>query len=207
MQGTTQLNMKSTHLVIPKSLQKDILERLHTGHQGIEKCRERANDRNTSANRIPARPWELVGEDLFNWNNSQYLVVIDYFSRYVKVTKLGNTTATTVIEQFKSIFAWHGIPAEVRTDNGSQFSAAVFHQFASEWSFVHTTSSPRYPQSNGKVERAVRTVKSLLQKSKDPDLALMASRATLLRNSHSPSELLMGRKLRTVLPCLYFPLA
>ena len=218
-------------LVIPKSLQKDILDRLHSGHQGIAKCRERAkqsvwwpglstqllqmvekcetcakerlhNRETLLPTEFPARPWELVGADLFDWNNSQYLVVIDYFSRYIEVAKLRITTAAAVIEQFKSIFARHGIPAEVRTDNGPQFSAAMFHQFASEWGFVHTTSSPRYPQSNGEAERAVRTVKSLMQKSKDPYLALMAYRATPLNNGHSPSELLMGRKLRTTVPVL-----
>lgn len=173
----------------------------------VEECetcvKERLNNRETlMPTEFPARPWELVGADLFDWNNNQYLIVIDYFSRFIEVAKLRFTTAAAVIEQFKSIFARHGIPAELRTDNGPQFSAAMFHHFATEWGFVHTTSSPRYPQSNGEAERAVRTVKGLMKKSKDPYLALMAYRATPLSNGHSPSELLMGRKLRTTVPVL-----
>ena len=43
------------------------------------------------------------------------------------------------------------------TDNGPQFDSAEFAMFAKKWSFKHDTSSPRYPQSNGKAENAVKT--------------------------------------------------
>ena len=52
------------------------------------------------------------------------------------------------------------------------------------------------------MERAVKTVKSLLKKSDDPYIALMIYRSTPLHNGFSPSELLMNRKLRTTLPIL-----
>jgi len=69
-----------------------------------------------------------------------------------------------------------------------------------EYGFTHITSSPRYPQSNGAVERAVRTVKSLLDKNGDPYAALLAYCSTQLENGYSPAELLIGRKLRTTVP-------
>lgn len=100
----------------------------------------------------------------------------------------------------KSCFARHGIPDKVISDNGPQFRSAEFLKFSSNYGFKHQTSSPRYPQANGEVERAVRTVKSLLKKSKDPYIALMAYRATPLENGYSPAELLFGRKIQTTLP-------
>ena len=66
--------------------------------------------------------------------------------------------------------------------------------------FEHITSSPLYPQSNGEAEWAVRTVKSLWKKEKDPFLALLIYRATPLEIGYSPAELLMCRRLRTTLP-------
>ena len=54
--------------------------------------------------------------------------------------------------------------------NGPQYSASTFTQFAKEYGISQITSSPRYPQSNGAAERAVKTVKALLEKN--PYLAL-----------------------------------
>ena len=75
-------------------------------------------------------------------------------------------------------------------------------KFASVYGFVHTTSSPKYPQSNGEAERAVKTVKGLLNKAEDPYLTLLAYRATPLQNGFSPAELLIGRRLRSTVPMI-----
>lgn len=56
--------------------------------------------------------------------------------------------------------------------------------FADEHYFEHVTSSPRYPQSNDEAERAVRTVKTLLKKVRDPYRALLAYMTTLLGMYH-----------------------
>ncbi|KAM4524032.1 synaptotagmin-15 [Odontesthes bonariensis] len=88
------------------------------------------------------------------------------------------------------------------SDNGPQFSGSYFEEFAAKYGFVHITSSPKFPQSNGEAERAVQTVKNLLTKASDPYLALLAYRATPLQNGYSPAELLMGRRLRTTVPTL-----
>ena len=66
---------------------------------------------------------------------------------------------TAVVKYMKSIFARHGIPQEIVSDNGPQYSSREFAQFAKQYGFVHNTSSPKYPQSNGETERGVRTIK------------------------------------------------
>ena len=79
-------------------------------------------------------------------------------------------------------------------------TSAEFEGFSSGYNFTHTTSSPCYPQSNGFMEQGVKTVKKLLQKSNDPYLAVLNYRATPLnRCGWSPTELLMGRKIK-ILP-------
>ena len=143
----------------------------------------------------------MVGVDLFELNKVNYLLLVDYFSRYPEVIKLSATTSAAVINVMKSIFARHGIPQVVRSDNGPQFSAEEFTKFSNSFGFQHVTSSPRYPQSNGQVERMVQTMKKMIQKSDDPYLAIMSYRAT----PHpwcdlSPAELLMGRRMRTTIP-------
>ena len=86
---------------------------------------------------------------------------------------------------------------------GPQYDSAEFSHFAKQWGFKHVTSSPRFPQSNGEVERGVRTVKNLLQKAEDPAKGLLASRSTPLACKFSPAQLLMGRKLRNSVPMFH----
>ncbi len=127
---------------------------------------------------LPARPWQRVAADIFHWEGGHYLVVDDYFSRYIEVANLPKLVTTTTVERLKVIFARFGIPETLVTDNGPQFASCEFAEFARDYDFEHVTSSPRYPQSNGEAERAVRTVKQMLKKNQDLQRALLAYRST-----------------------------
>ena len=114
-------------------------------------------------------------------------------------------TSIGAITCFSELFGSYGSPDILYTDNGPQFDSYAFKEFAKRWSFVHTTSSPRYAQSNGFGERMVQTVKNTLRKAKmddiDPDLALLSIRTTPISNNiRSPMELLMNRKGKANLP-------
>ncbi|UYV69447.1 K02A2.6-like [Cordylochernes scorpioides] len=224
------LLMRSCRLVIPASMKLEILEKLHAGHFGITKTRLRAREtvwwtgiseeiaetvRKCSVciqeafskheplipTNFPTRPWQKIGMDLFKFENKWYLVVIDYYSRFLEMIQLDRLTASVVVRSCKSIFARHGIPETVVSDNGTQFGAArEFANFARQYGFTHVTSSPRFPQSNGMAEAGVKIAKMVLKKNQDPSLGLLEYRSTPLENGYSPAELLMGRKLRTTLP-------
>lgn len=128
------------------------------------------------------------------------MVVIDYFSKYIEVALLKYSTAQEVVVKFKSIISRWGIPEIVKSDNGPCYSSYLFKQFAAEYGFNHVTSSPRFPQSNGQAESAVKIVKKIILNSTDPNLGLLAYRTTKLECGYSPSELIMGRNPRTNLP-------
>ncbi|XP_037509314.1 uncharacterized protein K02A2.6-like [Rhipicephalus sanguineus] len=105
---------------------------------------------------LPGRPWEFLGMDLFHLHGQTFLLVVDYYSRFPEVVTLRGTTARAVIDALKSIFARHGIPQDVRSDNGPPFSSQEFAAFAVSYGFNHATSSPHYAQSNGEAERMLR---------------------------------------------------
>ena len=110
-----------------------------------------------------------------------------------------------MIRALSEIFSRWGVPEILVSDNGRQFSSAEFRIFANEWQFQHVTSSPRYPQSNGKVENAVRTVKRLFQKcalsGQSEFRALLDWRNTPSEGiGSSPAQRIMGRRCKTTLP-------
>ena len=174
----------------------DVLDKLHHGHLGITKCRERAKQSvwwpgiSTQIQHLiknchtcarcyknkpeplnplpfPGRPWQIVPVDFFKCENKQYLLVVDYFSRYIELSPMNKKkTSTEVCQALHNIFARFGIPESVMSDNGSPFNSAEYVHFAAQWGFEIRHSSPRYPQSNGEVERAVQTVKNLIKKKK-----------------------------------------
>ena len=201
--------MKADRVIIPSELRLEVLEKIHTGHQGIKKCRERAKRkvwwpglsrqieelvkecptcikirRNHAEpmipSRIPERPWQKVVTDLFDWKGQEFVLVVDYFSRYCEFGVLRNSKSQEVIDHLKAVFARHGIPETVVSDNGPQYSSAEFSKFSHEWGFTQITSSPKYPQSNDEAKRMVQTMKNLLTKAKDPYEAMLAYRATPL---------------------------
>jgi transposase InsO family protein len=101
---------------------------------------------------------------LFEYRGNQYLLLADEYSKFPIIRKLTSTTSHAIINHLKSIFAEHGIPEKLGTDNGPQYASREFEQFAVAYGFEHVTSSPSYPQSNGSSERMVQTVKDILKK-------------------------------------------
>ena len=119
-----------------------------------------------------------------------------------RVHKVNTAGVTKVL---RPMFARYGIPDTLMTDNGPQFDSAEFSTFAKKWGFKHDTSSPRYPQSNGKAENAVKTVKQLFTKCQETGqseyLALLDWRNTPTEGLNtSPAQRLLGRRCKTRLP-------
>ena len=224
--------IKSTRLVIPSAMQLEILDRVHEGHQGITKCRERAkqsiwwpglskqiqdlieccricNEQKKISTEpliptpFPDRPWQIIGLDFFKLKTVDYLIVVDYYSRYIELGAMNrNKTASEVLHILKSLFARHEIPETLRSDIGPPFNSADYLAFAREWGCKVVTSSPVFPRSNGEVEHAVQTTTNILKKSNEPEKALLAYRSTPLQSGYSPSQLLLSPVISSTLPTL-----
>ena len=101
---------------------------------------------------LPDLPWQKVGIDLFELKKLAHLIIMNYNSRFVEITKLDSTTANAVIQQCKNICSKHGIPGEVAMNNWSQFDSCTFCRFSKAYQLHHVTSIPYYPRSNGEDE-------------------------------------------------------
>lgn len=164
--------LKGQRAVIPASLQSAYLAILHKGHMGAERTKKLAKDivfwpkmcqdiDNTVSTcpacnsckshlqkeplinlLIPDLPWQTLGADIFEWNNQQYLVTVDSYSGWFDVALLTDVSSRQVLTAMKRLFATHGVPENLMTDNGRQFVSKEFDQFTKEWNIHHITSSP-----------------------------------------------------------------
>ncbi|XP_064086096.1 uncharacterized protein K02A2.6-like [Macrobrachium nipponense] len=231
------LVFKENHLIVPKSLRKQMLDIAHQGHIGVEGCLRRMRealfwpgmssdlkalvqqcDACLSIRDLPPKePMKShefalhssskVGADLCHIDNRMLLIVADYFSSFLEVSRVNNTTSTAIVRELQIIFSPRGIPDQLVTDNGPQFITPEFRSFAKTWSFEHITSSPRYAQSNGKAENAVKIVKKMFTKCKltgeSEFLALLNWNSTATEGIlTSPAQILMGRRCKTIMPCM-----
>ena len=172
------LLLRGKRIVVPASLRTETLEKIHSGHQGIQRCLLRITSavwwpqvkheieqlvqncptctkasvpqrQPMIASELPTHPWEKVASDLFYLNGKTYILVADYFSRYLEVQSMSSTTSGQTVQALKAIFSRHGIPTTFVSDNGPQYASEEMVAFAREYNFTHITSSPHYPQGNG----------------------------------------------------------
>lgn len=155
---------------------------------------------------IPNSPFTKLGTDLFEIGARKFLLVADYHSKFCIVRQLNDTTSSAVANEMSYICGQYGRPSEIVSDNGPQYKGAPFQRFVNTWQITHSTSSPRYPQSNGFSERMVQTTKATIKKAikeqTDWNLSLLHLRATPIDSKlPSPGEMMFGRRLSTSLPC------
>ena len=125
---------KGERILIPRSLRKTIVANLHQAHLGIEKTKLRAREtvfwpginndieqvvnscdiclesRNMDAKEpmltsvIPEYPFQIVGTDLFHWDGQEYIIVVDYYSRFWEIERLRKTDSSIIVQKLKAVF-------------------------------------------------------------------------------------------------------
>ena len=224
--------MYGARLVIPLSLQRQVLQILHLGHFGMERMKKLARtavywpridadieetcQQCTSCAEhqrlpqkyathpwmLPEKPWSRLHLDhAVNFMGSNWLVMIDAYSKYPSIHKTSSTSTKATTDILEEEFAHFGYPHTIVTDNATSFTSEVFQTWCRERGIVHLTGAPYHPATNGAAERLVQTFKQALKKSElSPKDALqqflMQYRRTPLPTGFSPSQLLNGRQIR-----------
>ena len=87
------------------------------------------------------------------------LVIVDAFSKLIEVTIMKQTTSTATIRKLREVFAQHGLPDMLVSDNGTNFTSEEFADFMRANGVIYVKTAPYHPSSNRLAERAVQTVK------------------------------------------------
>ena len=133
--------------------------------------------------------------------------MIDFYSGYIMIDNLNSQTTVAVMARMNDNWRRFGLPRRIITDNGPCFRSEKFHNFCQKMDIHHDTTSPHYHQSNGRVERAIRTVRQIYNKfSSDTEVthAVLAYHDTPLdAELPSPGELFFNRRLNTRLSSVH----
>ena len=159
----------------------------------------------------PGRPWSRLHLDFAGpFIGHMFLVLVDAHSKWLDAHIMSNITAPVTIEKLRSIFATHGLPDSVVTDNGPTFTSELFQEFMEKNGIRHVRTAPYHPASNGLAERAVETLKDGLRKMSGHTLETKLSRFLFqyritphTTTGISPAEMLMGRKPKSHLDLLH----
>lgn len=148
---------------------------------------------------------DIVGRLPRSWDNKNYIVtIIDQYSRFLEAIPLQNALSGTLIKALEQYFARFGLCKVILTDNGTNVCSNEFESFLKTLNIQHRKSSIYYPQSNGTIERAHRTLKESLAAMAN-EIFEWSTRLLFFKleynnskhtgTSFSPAELFFGRNL------------
>lgn len=152
----------------------------------------------------PKSPWARIHVDFAEpVKGVMFFVILDSHSKWIEVEAMSSTTTEKTIDVLRALFARYGLPKELVSDNGPQFTAAAFTEFMNTNGIRHSKSAPYHPATNGAAERVVQTLKNALRAGKDDTGSKLAQFLLAYRTTpHSttgvpPTDLFLKRSVRT----------
>ena len=116
----------------------------------------------------PTKPWMHVHVDLAgSFQGKMYFIIVDAHSKWPEVIPMSTTKSNETIAELRRLFAAHGLPQQLVSDNGPQFISDEFATFCKMNGIKHIRCSPYHPSSNGQAEPFVQTFKRAMTVSDD----------------------------------------
>ena len=152
-----------------------------------------------------SHPWERLHLDFAGpFLGKMFLVVVDAHSKWVEVEIMNNVTSVGTIHKLRKMFATHGLPLFVVSDNGPAFVGEEFEMFLKKNGIRHIRTAPYHPSSNGQAERMVRMFKESMKTLQSGDVETKLNRLLFryritphTTTGTSPAEIMFNRELRS----------
>ncbi|CAF4559739.1 unnamed protein product, partial [Rotaria socialis] len=161
----------------------------------------------------PEGPFQLIGMDYCGpfkptpRGNQYVLCLTDYFTRWVVAVAVPDCSAKTTAEAlFNAFICKYGVPAVIRSDQGTHFHNQLMNAMSKLIGYDHTYSTTYHPQSNGMIERFNATFVPQIAKLQDKEhnnwdefvspVVFAYNTGTHSITQYSPFQLLYGREPR-----------
>ena len=157
-------------------------------------------------------PFQRIGIDILGplprtlSRKAYILVVCDYGTRFPFAILLANIEAGTIAEALIGIFSDFGIPKEIQSDQGTNFTAKLTKELYHMLGIDPVFSTPYHAATNGLVENFVGTMKSMIRSLSEVELKTWNKYIPLFLFAYrevphdslgfSPFELVFGRSVR-----------
>ncbi|XP_046868366.1 uncharacterized protein K02A2.6-like [Drosophila willistoni] len=110
------------------------------------------------------RPWSRVHIDFTGpFQGKTFFLVVDFYSKWLEVAVVSSTSTAATIKVLRQLFATHGLPDQLVSDNGTAFTSEEFKSFLHNNLIRHIRSALFQPTTNGQAERMVQTTKNYLK--------------------------------------------
>ena len=148
----------------------------------------------------PTKQWQKIHMDFAGPSlGKSFLIVVDAHSKWPDVFEMTSTTSAKTIAALRHLFAAYGLPEQVVTDNGPQFTLDDFQAFMLNNAIQHIHCAPYHPALNGLAEWFVQTCKQAMKASGKQAHSLFHCKANFLLTYRSIPHATTG-----VAPCKLF---
>jgi hypothetical protein len=156
-------------------------------------------------------PWSCIHVDFYGQapTGEHQLVLLDETTGFPEVEIMNKTTAFLTIRAFEKVFARHGLPDTIKSDNGSPFQSKEVKDYLTAQGIHHHRVTPLWPQANGKVEGFMKPMGKAIQaawaEGRDWQRELFAFLMNYRTTPHlstgvAPAEMLYKRVIRSTVP-------
>ena len=160
----------------------------------------------------PTTPMKRIHIDFAGpFQGKMFFIMVDAHSKWPEVIIMSSTTSEKTIEALSSFFTRYGLPEQIVSDNGPQFTSVEFNNFMKQHGIKHIKSAPYHLSTNGLAERFVQTFKNAIRASEHDGFSLIGRLNTFLgkyratphaTTGSTPSELFLQQRVRTKLDLL-----